>query len=429
MGKIIKKQGEKLERIKMQQSLVHIKHTVTARQYKYWYLMIKMYLESVERGDLVLDERGFYFASKATFSEYLGYEPTKAELEKDFRNLRQQPIVINYLEKDGTKAMHEMGFISEFKISSKKIGFRLPSLIEAVARGEVEAKDMFLLLNWDIFNSFTGKYEAIIYKLCKDYLGVKRTPYFTIQDYRDYIGLKDNEYKQFYELNRWTISTPIKNINKNEMSDIEVEVHFEREGRKIIGLYFTMQSKTQQTLQFEELEPHPSFKFAKILISSEKQIQYLAIYTPEEVETIIERANEYTEETKSKGKKANIGAIYNKAFAEGWGLEKLEYERQQQEEENKKKQELKRKNEEKRKQEEKLKKEKEEQEKNEKEQKQKIIDEFNKLSEEERLEKIYHIFENSRMTSFFKKSFEEYGIKILEKNHFFYLEYKRIMGV
>jgi hypothetical protein len=39
-------------------------------------------------------------------------------------------------------------------------------------RGLDLPKAMFSLISWDIFNHFTGKHEAIIYKLCKDYIGV-----------------------------------------------------------------------------------------------------------------------------------------------------------------------------------------------------------------------------------------------------------------
>jgi plasmid replication initiation protein len=330
-----------LTNVKTPQSLVHIKHSITARQYKYWYILLKLYRDMFEVGEEA-DKNGFRFVSLATMTELLGYEPVKAELKKDFEALRQQPIIINYLEKDGSKAMHGMGFLSEWKITSKKIGFRFPSFIESVIQGDDDAKKMFLMLNWNIFNSFTGKYEAIIYKLCKDYIGIGRTPYMTIEDYREYIGLSDSDYPATRDFNKRCVNDPIKAINKNDLSDISVSVEFKHSGRKIQGLWFKAELKKQIQLPFEEFKPHPAFDYAKVSISAEEQTQYLERYTPEQVQAIIDRANEYGDELKGKGKQAKLGGIYKTAFAEGWGLDRIEQKKaeklEQEQQKNKQKQ-------------------------------------------------------------------------------------------
>ena len=319
------------------QELVHIKHSISARQYKYWFLLLKAYKELIEASTQA-DKDGFYSVSLSDISNLMGYEPVKKELKADLEALRQQPIIINYLEKDGKPVTHGMGFLSEWKVSSTKISFKLPSFIEKVVQGDLEAKQMFLLLNWDIFNSFGGKYEAIIYKLCKDYIGVGRTPYFTVAEYRDYIGLKENEYKQFFELNRWAISKPIKNINDNEMSDILVKVVLEKKGVKVIGLHFEMEYKaTTPVLEIAPLEPNPSFEKSLITIPPNKQLEYLGQFSEDQITAIIDRANDYIDKLKADGKKASVGAIYNKAFAESWGLDNWEAEQKAKAEEEERK--------------------------------------------------------------------------------------------
>ena len=330
--------------IKTNQSLVHIKHSITILQYKYWHLLLTFFNKQIEQ-NIEPDEDGFYYKSRSNFEEYLGYEVKTKELKADIEALRKEPIVINYLEKDGKPAIYGMGFISEYKITSTKIGFKLPTFIEKVIKGDEESKKLFLLLNWNIFNSFTGKYEAIIYKLCRDYVGVGRTPYFTVEEYRDYIGLSETEYSENSELNRWTIKKPILNINKSELSDISVGVEFKRVGRSFKGLYFTVKNKKQAVLPFEEFQPSSSkaFECAKVSISLENQTKYLEQYTEEEIEATIERANEYVDKLKASGKTVNIGAIYNKAFAQNWGEERLQEKLAKQQEEEKRQNELKRK--------------------------------------------------------------------------------------
>lgn len=328
------KQQEKKQLTKTPQELVHIKHSISARQYKYWLLLLKAYKELIE-SNVQADKDGFYSVSLSDISNLMGYEPVKKELKSDLEALRQQPIIINYLEKDGKPVTHGMGFLSEWKVSSTKIAFKLPSFIEKVVQGDVEAKQMFLLLNWDIFNSFSGKYEAIIYKLCRDYIGVGRTPYFTVEEYRNYIGLNNDEYKDFKALNRRTLSEPVKNINENKSSDILVEVEFERQGRKVVGLYFKMEYKQKNTqfLEVVPLEPNPAFEKSLIPINPQKQVEYLQKYSDEQIKFIIDYVNTQNEQGKIK----NLGAYYHQAFTNGYGLENFEAEQKKKAEADEKK--------------------------------------------------------------------------------------------
>lgn len=393
------------------QELVHIKHSISARQYKYWFLLLKAYKELIE-ANTQADKDGFYSVSLSDISNLMGYEPVKKELKADLEALRQQPIIINYLEKDGKPVTHGMGFLSEWKVSSTKISFKLPSFIEKVVQGDLEAKQMFLLLNWDIFNSFGGKYEAIIYKLCKDYIGVGRTPYFTVEEYRDYIGLKENEYKQFFELNRWAISKPIKNINDNEMSDILVKVVLEKKGVKVIGLHFEMEYKTTTpVLEIAPLAPNPAFEKSLITIPPNKQLEYLGQFSEEQIKAIIDRANDYIDKLKADGKKASVGAIYNKAFLESWGLDNWEAEQKAKAEEAERKRQVKAKRE----AELKAQREAEERERQERAERERCFAVFEALPQDEQEAILNEIEEKIKQTMpFFLKGFQEnrkHGLK------------------
>jgi len=180
---------------------------------------------------------------------------------------------------------------------------------------------MFQMLNWSIFNSFSGKYEAIIYKLCKDYIGVGQTPYLTLNEFRDYIGLEPNEYEEFKVFNRYILSGPIKRINECEISDIIIEVAFRKESRKVIGLQFKMSKKKQTMLDFGD---NPAFFAAKTHISIEKQQKYLASYVADDISLSIERANIYAAELEKKGQQVDFGGLYHKAITENWGKDYAE---------------------------------------------------------------------------------------------------------
>lgn len=313
--------------LKAPQTVVHIKHTISLKQYKLWLILLQKFRDIYLVGNEI-DDKGFFVISKKDIQGYIGYEPVKEELKSDLEKLRKEPIVINYLEKDGTPTMHGMGFISEWKISSKTIRFRIPSFLEDVMKGLDQPRAIFQLINWDIFNQFSGKYEAIIYKLCRDYIGIKRTPYMSIQEFKSYMGIHDNEYKEFRRLNELIISTPCKKINESEFSDILINPEFRREGRKVLGLYFKVESKNQITIPFTEFEPNPAFQFSKVTVEATLQTEYLALRAPEEISLCIERANEYAEQQEKQNKSVNYGAIYRKAIVEGWHVGYAESKKQ-----------------------------------------------------------------------------------------------------
>jgi Initiator Replication protein len=320
MGQVTKKTSHQL---KAPQAIVHIKHSITLRQYKLWILLLQRYRECFEAQEEP-DEDGFYRLGTADLSKLFGYEPNKDELRADFEKLRREPIIVNSLEKDGTPVLHGMGFVSEWKVSTKALRFKVPSLLQKVMQGLDQPKAIFQLINWEIFNHFTGKHEAIIYKLCRDYAGVKNTPYFTIEELREYLGLKPEEYPEFKQLNFYVITKAVNAINREQLSDITAQVHWRKEGRRVVGLFFEVARKRQQSIAFQEFEQNEAFNFAKITIEASSQAEYLALRAPEDVALCIERANEYGEQLAKQNKDVNYGAIYRSAIVEGWHVQYLQ---------------------------------------------------------------------------------------------------------
>ena len=322
---------------KTPQELIHIKHSISAVQYKYWFILIKIFQEYLLSG-VEPDNKGFYSVPIAELEKLMGYEIKRKDLKSDLFSLSGTAIAFNYIKKNGEKVFYGASFFFLFEVYSKTVKFILPSFIKSILLGESEYKKMFLIMDWNIFNSFNGKYEAIIYKLCKDYLGFGKTKYMSIETYRDYIGLKDDEYKEFKALNRRAISEPIENINKNELSDIFVKVKFKRENRKIAGLYFEVEPKDKTPiLDIPPLEPNPAFEKSLIPINPQKQIEYLQKYSEAQIMAIIDYVNAQNEQGKIK----NLGAYYHKAFLNGWGLENFEAEQKAKAKEEERKRQVK----------------------------------------------------------------------------------------
>lgn len=326
-------ENKAVQRVKTPQELIHIKHAISERQYKYWFILIKVFQEFL-LNDIKPNEKGFYSVPVAEINKMMGYEVKKQHLKDDLTALTGTAIAFNYLEKNGKEVFYGASFLSEFKLYSKTLKFRLPSFIQDVLEGNEYIKKMFLVMDWNIFNSFNGKYEAIIYKLCKDYAGFGKTKYFTIEAYRDYIGLKDDEYTSTDDFTKRCLRNPVKKINENELSDIIINIVYKKQGRKLIGLHFEIeQKKDKPVLEIAPLEPNPAFEKSLIPINPQKQVEYLQKYSDEQIKFIIDYVNSQNEQGKIK----NLGAYYHQAFANGYGLENFEAEQKKKAEADEKK--------------------------------------------------------------------------------------------
>lgn len=309
---------------KTPQELIHIRHGISLLQYKYWLLMLKAYREDYEKFGPI-PEGEMCFLARSRLETIFGYQPRTKEIEDDLEEMRKEPITFNILEKDGSPGRMGTGFINEWFVSGARIGVMFPLAIKRAVEDLDDKSSIFQLLNWQIFNSFNGKYEAIIYKLCKDYMGAGGTPYITIEKFREYIGLKPSEYAEFKALNRYAISGPIAKINGSELADITITPELKRFQKKVVGLRFLVTKKQQQQLDFGD---DPCFCFAKTPIPRALQLQYLDGRSPKDIEASILRANVYGQEQEKGGKSVNYSALYRRAIEENWGEEHLRFEAQ-----------------------------------------------------------------------------------------------------
>jgi hypothetical protein len=306
--------------LKTPQELIHIQHRITLRQYKYWILMLRAYREAYETGRGA-NADGYYMLSLTTLAERMGYRPSNAELRSDLEAIRKEPIIYNALCKDGTPAMRGAGFISTWQIGQGHIGFSLPEMLCRSVEQLDDRDSIFHLLNWSVFTTFSGKHEANLYKLCKDYVGVRRTPLLTVQAFRDYMGISEREYPEFKALNRYVIADPIKRINESAASDITIEVAYQRSFRKIASLQFLVQLKHQASLSWGD---DPAFTAARALIPINQQREYLLQHSAETIKRSIDGANAYIDELTQQGKSVrNAGGIYRKAILENWGAQRI----------------------------------------------------------------------------------------------------------
>lgn len=237
--------------LKVPRQIIHIEHCITLLQYKYLLLLLNEYLDQHKHGELP-DNNGFRYLPILKLSEYIGYKPSKSELRNSLLGLTNKNIDYDILNKGEKEISCCSRFVSEWTVTNSRISFRLPQFVEDMMRGLNKPRNILQHLNWDIFNQFSGKYEAVIYKLCRGYVGVRRTPYMSLDEFRKYMGLQPTEYIEFGDIGQLMIYRPCKTINESSVSDITVNPQIKRKGRKAIGVSFFVELIDKTIQPFNE---------------------------------------------------------------------------------------------------------------------------------------------------------------------------------
>ena len=100
---------------------------------------------------------------------------------------------------------------------------------------------------------FRSAYAFRIYDLCKQYMRIgERT--ISIDELRKWLDIPDDQYKQVGHLKSRVVKPALEDINRS--SDLEVMLEADiKEGRKTVGLRFTISEKSQQAMPLEDSLP------------------------------------------------------------------------------------------------------------------------------------------------------------------------------
>jgi hypothetical protein len=109
---------------------------------------------------------------------------------------------------------------------------------------------MYARINLSLQNKFQSKHALALYELCLDYFDFERaygeTPHISVSEFRELMGVDDEEYQVFARLNEKVIKRAVQEINN--LSDLFVTIRFERKQRRIESVKFCVNRKTELTL-------------------------------------------------------------------------------------------------------------------------------------------------------------------------------------
>ena len=145
---------------------------------------------------------------------------------------------------------------------------------------------------------FKSKYSLAIYELCVDYAGIERTPQFTIDALKHYLGIDKNEYKEFKHFNYKIIKKAILEINQK--ADLSIAVKFGGKNEDAL-LWFSIKKKMRTSIDVEKLitkvrkQPErklisacPFQQLKQYGVSDQKAKEILEIFKPSDIKKIID---------------------------------------------------------------------------------------------------------------------------------------------
>jgi hypothetical protein len=141
---------------------------------------------------------------------------------------------------------------------------------------------MYVRISLSLQNKFQSKHALALYELCLDYFDLSRnygeTPFIPIAEFRELMGLGDEEYPTFGRLNDKVVKKAVQEIN--ELSDLSVNVKVQRSQRKVEEIKFCVFRKSEITLGFMPSdEPDYDALFARLSATQQENLMNEALAT------------------------------------------------------------------------------------------------------------------------------------------------------
>lgn len=129
----------------------------------------------------------------------------------------------------------------------------------AILRKRLYNPSMYARISLSLQNQFKSRYALALFELFTDYFQVKNnygeTPWVSLDAFRDLIGIRDNEYKEFKILNKKVIKESIQEINA--VSDLYIDekncILTKKVNRKVVALKFLIQKNSNNVIDVENV--------------------------------------------------------------------------------------------------------------------------------------------------------------------------------
>lgn len=165
-------------------------------------------------------------------------------LKDALRGLATTPIEWNVLDASGRQ--QEWGVTTFLAHIRLRQGYCYYSYSTELKR-KLHNPDVYAKINLEVQRKISGSHAFVIYENCLRFIKVGSTGWIPLLTFRKLLYLHENPYfDDFRKLNDKVIKPALEQLN--DSSDVEIEVEFRRERRKVAALRFKVQRKIQLDL-------------------------------------------------------------------------------------------------------------------------------------------------------------------------------------
>jgi hypothetical protein len=223
-------------------SAVQITNSITLLQRRAWNILLAKAYDDLDNSDR-------HQIRVRELVEMLDYKSNDDSHLKDaLEKLTTTAVKWNILSKDKSCEWGVFPLLSGAVIRQGVLTYAFSPLLKE----RLYNPRMYARISLSLQNRFQSKHALALYELCVDYFDLSRnygeTPFIPISEFRELMGVGDEEYPSFARLNDKVIKRAVQEIN--ELSDLMVDVRMQRTNRKIDELKFCIFRKTELALPF-----------------------------------------------------------------------------------------------------------------------------------------------------------------------------------
>lgn len=182
--------------------------------------------------------------------------------------------------------------------------------------------EIYATINIGVQRKFSGNYSLTLYENCLRYRDVGSTGWWDIARFRKIMGAENAAYDEFKYLKRDVIAKAVDEINR--VADIQVDVEYRKEGRKVAELRFLVKENPQQTLfkpnaldEYAELREGETFRRLTECGIGERLAVAWILQDEERVKAVLDYAQD---REKKKLIRGSVAGYVRKVFEDGGDL-------------------------------------------------------------------------------------------------------------
>lgn len=237
--------------IKKHKGIIHRTHLPTAVEEKIFNGFLLAAKVAIRTGDIEKFRKEGFLTSDKFIRNFSGLKIKDKEYIVERVKLIQSSVIrFDYFDQyDTFKELRTFQPLGEVRfLEGGGVRFFLPpSLLEAVSDPET-----FATIDTQITSRFTSVYAIALYEMGVLHMG-DSLEFKTLKEFREYMGLKPDEYTKSTDLRRYVIEKGCNEVNLKSGMNIIYELIKEGRGAKVTGIKFTF-SEAPEPLEYPSTE-------------------------------------------------------------------------------------------------------------------------------------------------------------------------------